>query len=71
MSGLRLHISQPIPPPPYGYAYLTDEDGKILTDHEGKLLIVPYFTFLFDGLVDEDGNALVDEFGAQFIAEQG
>lgn len=70
MSGLRLTITRPLPPPPYGFAYLTNEAGAILTDPGGKLMIVPYFPVVFDLLVDEDGNALTDEDGAHFIAEQ-
>lgn len=70
MAGIRLHIARPIPPPPYGFAYLIDGVGRILTDQDGKLLIAPYFPIPFDGLTDEDGSALTDEFGAQFISEQ-
>lgn len=34
-------LGGPVPDPPPGYAYLTDDDGKVLKDDNGTPLVVP------------------------------
>lgn len=34
-------LGGPVPDPPPGYAYLTDDDGKVLKDDNGTPIVVP------------------------------
>lgn len=70
MAGPYLSVFRSLPPPPYGFAYLMNGPRFLTNEDTGAFLIAPYFPTFYDGLTDEDGNTLGDEFGADFIAEQ-
>lgn len=67
--GLRLRLTRPVPPPPYGYAYLLDASGRILTGHDGALLITEIMPPGLGFAVDEVDAELTDEKGASILVE--